>query len=399
MNARNILSYLRQYQTSDLFGYLVGTLLWHMMAMLICCFFFILMVVRFIQATRFSKLHIPQEGGKMEDSLMVIYPFRDEADLIPISLPALISNFSEIPNSRLVLVDSASKDNGPDIAKEILSKSNLDPNCWTLISAKSPGKSKALNHAMSEYDGTGIVAMVDADATIGQGSLKKIRSYFANPEIGAVSALESVDTRHPMSQYKKRSNLLRKYESLGGSCFVLEGSLLAWHPLRINLRSFDENSNADDAQIAMSAIRSGFMSIVHPSIEFEDTRKKEGNVMRRSVRRSQGLSSQLIKNLDLLWSAPNKNARTNFFYNIILHIFIPWCVLMLMLIPLFLAPSFYTDQSDLLGYSVIGPSCVMLVSLISKTGRALFFGSFCSVVGHTRALLGIRANVWNPGRG
>ena len=76
------------------------------------------MVARFIQATRFSKLHIPQEGGKwriVDGNL----PVRDEADLIPISLPALISNFSEIPNSRLVLVDSASKDNGPDIAKEI----------------------------------------------------------------------------------------------------------------------------------------------------------------------------------------------------------------------------------------------------------------------------------------
>ena len=335
----------------------------------------------------------------MEDSLLVIYPFRDEADLIPISLPALISNFSEIPKSHLVLVDSASEDNGPDIAREILSRSNLNPNCWTIISAKSPGKSKALNHAMSKYDGSGIVAMVDADAAMSYGSLKSIRSYFANPEIGAVSALESVDTKHPMAQYKKRSNLLRKYESLRGSCFVLEGSLLAWHPSRINLLSFDENSNADDAQIAMSAIRSGFMSIVHPSIRFEDSRKIERNVLRRSVRRSQGLSSQLIKNLDLLWSAPDRNARTNFFYNIILHIFIPWCVLILFLIPLSMAPSLYNGQSELLEYTVIGPSFVMLISLLSKTGRALLFGSFCSIVGHTRAVLGIKANVWNPGRG
>lgn len=374
-------------------------LLWHMMAMLICCFCLMLMLARFILASRNSILHTAQEGGDVEDSLLVIYPFRNEADLIPISLPSLISNFSEIPKSRLVLVDSASEDNGPEIAKEILSKSDLNPNCWKLISAKSPGKSRALNYAMTEYDGTGIVAMVDADAAVSHGSLKSIRSCFANPEIGAISALESVDTNHPMAQYKKRSNLLRKYESLKGSCFVLEGSLLAWHPLRINLRRFDENSNADDAQIAISAIRSGFMSIVHPSIRFEDSREKERNLLKRSVRRSQGLSSQLIKNLDLLWSAPDRNARMIFFYNIILHILVPWCVLSLFLIPLSVGPSLYSGQSDLLEYTVIVPSCVMFVSLISKTGRGLLFGSLCSIVGHTRALFGIRANIWNPGRG
>ena len=42
-------------------------LLWHMMAMLICCFCLMLMLARFILASRNSILHTAQEGGDVED--------------------------------------------------------------------------------------------------------------------------------------------------------------------------------------------------------------------------------------------------------------------------------------------------------------------------------------------
>ena len=180
--------------------------------------------------------------------------------------------------------------------------------------------------AMSNYVDGDIVIMIDADALIPKGSFGTFRKFMSNEEIGAISAQESIRPEDPMSEYKTRSNKLRHFESSSGQCPILEGSLLAWSPSRIEWSSFDENSNADDAQIALCSIRSGHKSHVTSEIKFTSLRDSKKASFQRSVRRSQGLNLQLLRNIDIFWDSSCRRFRSTFFFNIILHCIIPWCV-------------------------------------------------------------------------
>ena len=371
----------------------------HLAVILFCSFCFVMMAIRIIQAKRQYFTTNGSDEGIFNDPMLIIMPFRNESILIQNSLSKIINEVSKITNCRLIVVDSASDDNSYDLAKETLTTSNMAPEKWTITSTEEPGKCKALNHAMSKYGGSGIVVMIDADAKIPSGCLHSIRRCFSNSKIGAVSAQEIIHGSHPMREYKIRSNELRRYESLVGSCIALEGSLLAWHPSRINWYEFDESSNADDTQISMATIRSGHRSIIHSSIRYKDSRNDVSNSYKRSIRRSQGLSFQLVKNIDLLWSAPDKNTRMNYLFNVILHLFIPWCVIALVLLPIDFYLSLGEPPQALDPSLSLLPSSIMLISLISSTGRGLLFGAIFSIIGHIRALFGVKANIWTPGRG
>ena len=76
---------------------------------------------------------------------------------------------------------------------------------------------QALNTAMSSVEKQEIVVIVDADARISSGSLRSLRHWISNEEIGAVSAQELVSIDPPMREYKMMSNIIRRYESSVGS--------------------------------------------------------------------------------------------------------------------------------------------------------------------------------------
>ena len=144
-----------------------------------------------------------------------------------------------------------------------------------------------------------------------------------------------------MAEYKLFSNKLRSYESSLWGTISLEGSLLAWDPERIGWECFDENTNADDAQISLKSIISGHRSIMDPSITFIDSRDAKRGQFRRLIRRSQGLSSQIIRNLKFGVRCKNKNMRDAYFSSLILYIVIPWSVFFILSFPgLFLLTDF-----------------------------------------------------------
>jgi len=335
-----------------------------------------------------------------EEAMVVILPFRNEAEVIQSTLSRLIDEILMDGNCKLVLVDSASEDNSAQKAEKILLNSKLDEEMWSMINIDVPGKCRALNTAMSSVEKQEIVVIVDADARISSGSLRSLRHWISNEEIGAVSAQELVSIDHPMREYKTRSNIIRRYESSVGSCIVLEGSLLAWHPSRIGWQTFDERSNADDTQISLSTIRSGYKSIVDPSINYQDMRKESGIGFQRSIRRSQGLTRQLIRNIDLLWVVNCRASRKNMMFNILLHLIVPWCVLFLLFVPItdyFLLEK--TFQPGSFHEITLIPPVIIIFSLLTKTGRVMILGSMASVIGQLREFLGLGAAQWEPGKG
>ena len=330
--------------------------------------------------------------------ILVILPFRNEESIIKKTLPRVIDEISSDKNCKLVLVNSASRDKSVELVLKIMGESDLAKDLWTLIDSDRPGKGRALNLAMSNYENGDIVVMIDADAMVPSDSLGTFRTMFSNEEIGAISGLESAHSGDPMASYKTRSNELRIFESSNGHCPILEGSLIAWAPSRIGWSSFDEDSNADDAQIALQTIRSGHRSHVEPKLQFTTTRDSKKASFQRSVRRSQGLNKQLLRNIDLLWNPNCPQFRSTFLFNILLHCVIPWCVIILLSAPLIFIG--YPDSAldDLHVFSML-PSLIIIISLFSSSGRTLLRGSLASVFGQFRVLLRMRTDNWEPGEG
>ena len=55
-------------------------------------------------------------------------------------------------------------------------------------------------------------------------------------------------------------------------------------PIKDWLGGFDESTNADDAQISLQSIRSGFKSIVDSSIKYTDCRNTSDAAFWRSIK-------------------------------------------------------------------------------------------------------------------
>ena len=364
------------------------------------CFSLIsIMSIRYYFATNSLRKISNLQKKPSNQRILAILPFRNEESIIEKTLLRVISETSSDKNCHLVLVNSASEDNSVEVVVRTIRESVLGDDSWTLINLKKPGKGKALNSAMSINEKYDIVVNIDADAQIPTGSFDTFRQLMSNEEMGAISAQESVNPNDPMAKYKTRSNALRIFESSQGECPVLEGSLLAWSPSRIGWSSFDENSNADDAQIAFSTIRSGHRSSVTPELLFQSLRDLRKGSFHRSIRRSQGLTQQLFKNTDLLWNSTNSSFRSIMMFNILLHCIIPWCVIILLLAPPLILIENPTLASDYTYIASMSPSIIIILSLLSSSGRALLRGSLASVFGQFRVLLRMRTNHWEPGEG
>jgi cellulose synthase/poly-beta-1,6-N-acetylglucosamine synthase-like glycosyltransferase len=358
------------------------------------------MLLRYSRAVKSPIRYTNEEFSGIENRIVVILPFRNEREVLPLTLPNLITEISSDRYCHLVLVDSSSRDDSANVAKSVLNSSSLGDGSWTLTISDLPGKGRALNIGMSLVKDNDIVVLVDADALVPEGALGGFRRWFYDEEIAAVSALESVSPIHPMSSYKTRSNIIREYESSIGSTPVLEGSLLAWRPSKIGWQGFNELSNADDAQIALSTIRSGLRSIVDPTIQYSDVRNEPGFGLKRSIRRSQGLSYQFLTNIDLLWRAPDRSFRTCYFFTLLMHFLVPWAVLLLIFLPLASIVSADPGTSiNIMDAISIMPSIIVLASLLTTTGRTLAKGSIATVLSHLRVLLRIKTHQWEPGKG
>ena len=368
--------------------------------LLFSCLSMGLMAARFYLASREIRAVSPESTNLSDEQIFAILPFRNESKTLKTTLPVIASEVSRDGNSKLILVDSNSEDDGVITANRIMHNSELTDNAWSIISMEVPGKGKALNAAMDLVARDSIIVIIDADAIISVGSFESFRRWMASSDVGAVSAEEYISTDHPMKEYKERANILRRYESTLGCCFILEGSLLAWHPSRIGWKRFDESTNADDAQISLLSIRSGHRSLVDSSIKYTDCRNQTRGSFGRSIRRSQGLIKQLISNFDLFWTSESYSTRISLLFNSLLHIIIPWCVLSLFTASLYLL-SISNLPNLLLSYETLLLSVpfFLLLSSFSRFGITLIKGTIASVIGQIRLLFRIGSHQWEPGKG
>ena len=355
-----------------------------------------IVAVRFLFASIKSRSASGISSEITERRILTVIPFRNEEKIIQHTLHNVIREVKNDKNCKLILVDSASSDNGAELAQNILEESELEDNNWKLIVSEKPGKGLALNAGMADLFADDIVMMIDADALVSENSFQRIRKWLENEEIGAVSAQEQILPGSFMSEYKIRSNILRNYESSLGSTPMLEGSQLAWDPYRIGWKSFDERNNADDLQVSLCSIRSGHRSVVDSKLTYLDVRKPVSQEFSKFVRRSQGINQQLCSNLDLIFRKNTSSLRYTLISNLLLHTVMPWCTVVLLAAPFFFPIWQINPENTNSIILTFLPSFLLVASQLFPIGRSLTTGSAATIIGQFRALLGRQNSHWNP---
>ena len=323
----------------------------------------------------------------------IILPMRDEASNAREIISAILNEVTEINNCTITVVDSASSDGTGTIAQNVLERSSLDNNRWEVITAKVPGKSHCINLVLDSSD-SDVFIMIDADVKLESGWFSKITEAVAPVEIGVASGMErrfSTGSGNGRT-YKSYSNKVRTKQSCIDTTPILEGGLLCWKSDAMGKFRLNETSNADDAQLVLTAIRNGYRTITLPELLFEDLGGSMGG-LRRSIRRSQGLSRVLLRNSDLCFKAPRREAKVALRFAISLYLLLPWSLALMFsnsMIAITLANIHFWSWPMI---TIIGFGTLFFPRLVGR-----LFGSKLDNLRSMLFIAGIRFPSWNTNR-
>ena len=320
----------------------------------------------------------------------ILLPMRNEEGRLNLKIRRVIDEIKTHENVDLLIIDSCSSDSTYDSCLEVLNDSDFPAARWNCRRAILPGKSKAVNLALDSIE-CEILIVMDTDTQVESGWLGKIWGSFEEHDIAVISGIEAVQSpSKTVRAYKTNSNYVRMMDSSYHSSPILEGGVMA---IRLDMMDgfrLDEGTNADDAQISIEAIRRGHKSKIVQSLRFYDTNPQKSQ-FRRSLRRSQGLSRVLSKNLDLVLKANNPFVRVSYINSFLTYVVVPWATTIMMLTCLAnLSLGGLTELQNIVGLVFISLSALL------PQGKALIWGSLISVISHVQLAAGINYSSWDP---
>ena len=175
-----------------------------------------------------------------------------------------------------------------------------------------------------------ILMMSDVDCRLAEGVLLMIASRFRDDSIGAVTGRQILlnlgQNRKSAEEgsYRDFFSRMRIAESRFYSTPIFHGECAAYRRKAILGHKLVENSNADDSQMAVSVIRSGFRAIYDSEIIFYEVAPPDGQASKiQKVRRAQGLVRHFWRNRDMIFDRSFGNFRKVMALEFILHIVLP----------------------------------------------------------------------------
>jgi cellulose synthase/poly-beta-1,6-N-acetylglucosamine synthase-like glycosyltransferase len=172
--------------------------------------------------------------------------------------------------------------------------------------------------------------MSDVDCRLAKGVLLMIANRFSDESVGAVTGrqiLLNLDQNRKSAEegsYRDFFSMMRIAESRFSSTPIFHGECSAYRREAISGHKLVENSNADDSQMAVSAIRSGYRAIYEPEITFYEMAPPDGRASKiQKVRRAQGLVRHFWRNRDMIADRRFGNFRKVMALEFMLHIVLP----------------------------------------------------------------------------
>lgn len=218
-------------------------------------------------------------------SVTVLIPVYNEGSVIERRITNILETNYPLEKLQIIVVDSGSSDMTSAIVKDKFS------NQVTLIQEPvRRGKAHAINLALKSCTGD-IVILTDGPTLYSRDTIYNLIQPFADKQIGAVTAKYDIPSDSTMARLEtnlwKRKEEIRILESKLYSTTWLSGEALAFRKELI--ASVDEDTIADDSNIALQIISKGYRAIISENASFVEKSPSElQDHMKIKARRSLG---------------------------------------------------------------------------------------------------------------
>jgi cellulose synthase/poly-beta-1,6-N-acetylglucosamine synthase-like glycosyltransferase len=247
-------------------------------------------------------------NGDFKPRITVIVPTYNDAGTINNKLLNLIEQTFPTNLMEILLIDSNSKDETVDIAKNFAT-AHPEVNMKIIVEDERRGKSVAVNRALRAVDQQSeIVIMTDANAFLNKDALQRTVECFSLPKIGAVVGRQVIPTNDQSKEaaaetaYLSFYQKMRSGESIIDSTPIYDGELSAYRTSITKDKRIRENLNADDSQLAVIVRRQGYKAIMESeAVFYEPLPTNRRSLRMQKVRRGQGLSRLFWYNKDMMF--------------------------------------------------------------------------------------------------
>lgn len=246
-----------------------------------------------------SLIRRPVERRPIEPFVSVVVPAFNEAHIIADKIRNVLAIDYPADRYELVVACDGPSDGTSDIVRSMADGQRVR----AIIFERNRGKLHVLNDVVPRLEGE-IVAFSDASSILERGALRALVANFADPGVGAVSAIyrvQKTDAAHLGRQedfYWGYETFLKKQEAALGSILGCHGALYA---IRRELYPFPRPDTInDDYVIPLRIVQQGYRVVYEPSAVAHEEAHEMGGFGRR-VRIMAGNVEQLREMVPLIW--------------------------------------------------------------------------------------------------
>jgi cellulose synthase/poly-beta-1,6-N-acetylglucosamine synthase-like glycosyltransferase len=232
-------------------------------------------------------------------SVSVVLPTYNEARIVESKLAGIVDWDYPMDRVEVVVVDS-SDDETPEIVESFFADREA-PNLTLIRETERRGLAVALNEAYAAA-GNEVVVKTDCDSEVADDALREAVANLADPSIDAVTGrnAEVLGGSAVERGYRDVQARVQTLESHLDSTFIFHGPFSAFE--RDAIVPIDEDSIADDTELALKIRRNGGRVVFDPVIRYREASHSAFDKRRQQKdRRAMGLLRLLWRQRDALF--------------------------------------------------------------------------------------------------
>lgn len=240
----------------------------------------------------------PAKKGAVEPSISIVLPTYNEAQLVESKLEELVDLDYPLEKVEIVVVDS-SDDDTPEIV-EAFFEDREAPELTLIRETERRGLAIALNEAYAAASNE-VVVKTDCDSRIAVDALREAVANLADPKVAAVTGrnAEVLGGSEVERGYRDIQSIVQTLESHLDSTFIFHGPFSAFE--RDLIVPIDEDSIADDTELALKIRKQGKRVVFDPAIKYKEAAHSSfGKRRQQKDRRAMGLLRLLWRQRDML---------------------------------------------------------------------------------------------------